>query len=121
MMYLLLSMSQAVRVNKIILYHNFQMHLFSAVAQGCGGVLNSTQGTMTSLDANNDGNYEPNLECIWRIYVPMGKRIKLTFSRFNIESSPSNMSACSYDYLEVTSLRYFVFIKSIKFDGMCLI
>jgi hypothetical protein len=62
-------------------------------AQGCGGVLNSTTGRITT----GDGEYEPNLDCRWRIIVGDNKIVKLTIEGMEIESH----STCYYDFVQV--------------------
>ena len=74
--------------------------------QGCGGthyVSGSTQQTIQSVDANNDGKYENGLDCHWLIIGDPGQIIKLTFTRFNLESpgtNPEGNQEC-YDFVEV--------------------
>ena len=41
--------------------------------------------------------YGNNMECKWRIIVPDGKRVKLTFESFNLQKT----SGCAGDYVEV--------------------
>ena len=71
-------------------------------AQGCGGVFNgTTEGIIQSPDIDNDGKYDLDLNCWYHIIVADEKIVKVTFQRMDIEESPTNMSRCSYDYLEV--------------------
>ncbi|TNN61141.1 Cubilin [Liparis tanakae] len=66
-------------------------------AQGCGGYLSTPIGMFGSPDANQDGLYEPRLDCLWTIETPVNKAVNLTFSSFDIEAS----STCRYDYVKV--------------------
>ncbi|XP_034025114.1 cubilin [Thalassophryne amazonica] len=66
-------------------------------SQGCGGFLSTSSGTFGSPDPNLDGRYEPMLNCIWTLSVPVNNIINLNFSSFDLESS----STCRYDYLKV--------------------
>ncbi|XP_059179030.1 cubilin-like isoform X2 [Physella acuta] len=53
--------------------------------QGCGGTLRQPSGTIRSLDINNDGQYEPDLECNWLIFVGTNKAINFTVNNIDIE------------------------------------
>uniref|UniRef100_A0A3Q1IYA9 Uncharacterized protein n=1 Tax=Anabas testudineus TaxID=64144 RepID=A0A3Q1IYA9_ANATE len=66
-------------------------------AQGCGGYLSMPMGMFGSPDPNMDGRYEPNMDCLWTIEMPINKAINLTFMSFDLESS----STCRYDYVNV--------------------
>ncbi|XP_059183305.1 cubilin [Centropristis striata] len=66
-------------------------------AQGCGGYLSMPMGMLGSPDPNLDGRYEPNMDCMWTIEMPVNKAINLTFTSFELESS----STCRYDYVKV--------------------
>ena len=75
--------------------------------QGCGGplyVTGTASQTIQSIDANNDGKYESELDCHWFIIGDPGQILKITFTRFNLEApgtNPSGDSEC-YDFVEVT-------------------
>ncbi|XP_074549445.1 cubilin [Halichoeres trimaculatus] len=66
-------------------------------AQGCGGYLSMPMGMFGSPDPNLDGRYEPRMDCMWTIEMPVNKVINLTFTSFDLESS----SSCRYDYVKV--------------------
>ncbi|XP_015810319.3 cubilin [Nothobranchius furzeri] len=66
-------------------------------AQGCGGYLSMPMGMFGSPDPNLDGRYEPNMNCVWTIEMPVNKAINLTFESFDLETS----STCAYDYIKV--------------------
>lgn len=70
-------------------------------SQGCGGVLNSTSGRITSVDSDGNGKYEHNLDCRWIIIVGDNKIVKLTVEGLGVESH----STCYYDFLEVGTLK----------------
>ena len=64
----------------------------------CGGSpldIMASSGTITS--PNYPRNYPSNANCVWRITVPPGYRVQLSFSAFNLESH----SSCNYDYVEL--------------------
>ncbi|KAM6900418.1 cubilin [Xenentodon cancila] len=66
-------------------------------SQGCGGYLSMPMGMFGSPDPNLDGQYEPTMNCIWTIEMPVNRVINLTFTSFELESS----STCRYDYVKV--------------------
>lgn len=45
--------------------------------------------------------YEHNLNCSWMIDAPIGNKINLTFSHFDVEGLGRNNS-CEYDYLDIS-------------------
>ena len=72
--------------------------------QGCGGKINVTNSAnvqIQSYDANNDGNYEPEMNCQWMVTGEPGKVLKLTFTTFNIEQDQNNTLVQCWDYIEV--------------------
>ncbi|XP_076655704.1 cubilin [Halictus rubicundus] len=74
----------------------FQIH-YSTIEgiPGCNGVYTQPSGTIT-LPTNLDSYYE-NMQCDWRIQMPVGERIQITWSKFEIEASLS----CRFDYVEI--------------------
>ena len=54
-----------------------------------------TNGTFTS--PNYPSNYTNNANCSWRITVPDGFVVRLTFNVFKLEGG----SNCRYDYVEI--------------------
>lgn len=62
---------------------------------GCGGDLTDASGSFNS--PGFPGPYPHNRECVWRISVDSGSRIKLQLSQVDLEFH----SNCSYDFLEV--------------------
>ncbi|XP_045916959.1 cubilin [Micropterus dolomieu] len=66
-------------------------------AQGCGGYLSMLMGMFGSPDPNLDGRYEPRMDCLWTIEMPVSRVINLTFNSFELEAS----STCRYDYVKV--------------------
>ena len=70
--------------------------------QGCGGQVNvDTSTQIQSVDTDNDGNYEANLNCQWILSGQAGKILKLTFTRFNVEREQNSTSVTCWDYVEV--------------------
>lgn len=74
--------------------------------QGCGGSLTGSNDTFASPDADSNGRYDKNLNCVWFIVAPINKLIKLTFNTFALESA-SVLGRCIYDYVKV---RLFYFL-----------
>lgn len=58
-------------------------------------------GMFGSPDPNLDEKYEPRMDCLWIIEMPVNKAVNLTFNSFELESS----STCRYDYVKVKSLQ----------------
>ncbi|XP_023337929.1 cubilin [Eurytemora carolleeae] len=71
--------------------------------QGCGGKVNTTTGRqeISSLDANADGLYEPNLNCHWTVVGEDFKNIKLRFTSFDLELRENGSNPECWDYVEV--------------------
>ncbi|CAL8311895.1 unnamed protein product [Merluccius merluccius] len=65
-------------------------------AQGCGGYLSMPMGMLGSPDPNLDGRYEPRMDCLWTIEMPVNKVINLTFISFDLEDVN-----CRFDYVKV--------------------
>nr|CAD7261777.1 unnamed protein product [Timema shepardi] len=62
---------------------------------GCGGVLTGPAGSFSS--PNHPDTYRENMECEWKIQLPVGERIQLTFLAFSLEDS----NTCKFDFVEV--------------------
>ncbi|KAL5010260.1 hypothetical protein ScPMuIL_012565 [Solemya velum] len=67
--------------------------------QDCGGVLNSTSGSFSSIDIDGNGLYENDLDCRWTIIVGDNKIAKINFANLNIERALGGQ--CTYDYLKI--------------------
>ena len=91
-MYNIYTPSYAPNVNYLIWTLN------SVVLPGCGGTLNATWATFRSLDADADGQYEKNLDCVWRIQAPFRRRISFRLALFQLQ--PRTGRNCT-DLLEV--------------------
>ncbi|KAG7199007.1 hypothetical protein KM043_013159 [Ampulex compressa] len=74
----------------------FQIH-YSVVegVPGCGGIYTSFNGIITSPGHIN--TYQANLNCEWKIQLPVGEKIKISWTKFDLEDS----SSCQFDYVEV--------------------
>ncbi|XP_056442205.1 ovochymase-2 [Gadus chalcogrammus] len=70
--------------------------------QGCGVSSHQENGIIKS--PNWPMNYKPNGECLWTVEVPVGKRIQLSFTHFDIEAK-SLMSPKCLDYVEIQDIR----------------
>lgn len=77
------------------------LKLLAGPAQGCGGYLSMPMGMFGSPDPNLDGVYEPQMNCLWTIEMPVNKAVNLTFDSFELETSTN----CRYDYVRVSILR----------------
>lgn len=65
----------------------------------CGGTLNALSGEITS--PNYPGTYRSNRDCTWKIVIPAGNHLQLTFKEIDIEERKQNK--CPSDYVEVFS------------------
>ncbi|XP_076296135.1 cubilin [Lasioglossum baleicum] len=74
----------------------FQIH-YSTIEgiPGCNGVYTHHSGTISLPTYLN--SYHENMQCDWRIQMPVGERIQITWSKFDLESS----IACRFDYIEI--------------------
>ncbi|BHF63126.1 Bone morphoproteintic protein 1 [Sparganum proliferum] len=61
----------------------------------CVNYVKADKGNISSPDYPN--NYPPNSNCIWRIEVPVGFSVLLTFESFDLEEETD----CRFDYLEI--------------------
>nr|XP_012218853.1 PREDICTED: cubilin-like [Linepithema humile] len=74
----------------------FQIH-YSVIegTPGCGGTYTSESGTISS--PGHSSVYQPNMECEWKIQLPAGGQIRVSWLRFDLEPSTS----CKFDYVEI--------------------
>lgn len=68
---------------------------WDATATGCGGILTSPRGSITS--PGYPKAYGHNAQCEWRISVNEGSSIEIIFTDLDLETQ----SICAYDYLEI--------------------
>jgi cubilin len=68
---------------------------WDSTATGCGGVLTSPRGSITS--PNYPEPYGANAQCGWRISISEGSTLQMIFVELNLESHQS----CVYDYVEI--------------------
>lgn len=70
---------------------------YSSVAgiPGCGGVLTSPTGSLSSPSFPDD--YPSNIECDWLIRVHPKERVEITFTVFDVE----HHELCNWDYVEI--------------------
>ena len=64
-------------------------------------ITGGSQGQIQSLDADGDGNYEPELNCQWIVAGTPGKVLQLTFTQFNVEREANQTTISCWDYVEV--------------------
>ena len=63
----------------------------------CTWELTEPAGEIKSIDRNNDGQYDNNLDCSWTIHMAPNKFVEVTFVSVELEES----GICIFDYLEV--------------------
>ncbi|BHF62984.1 Bone morphoproteintic protein 1 [Sparganum proliferum] len=76
----------------------------------CGGIMQADDGIFSSPGYPN--HYPPNRECTWRIEVPVGLSVLLTFYSFDLESGEN----CPCDYLEIFDGPS---VNSPRLSGIC--
>lgn len=81
--------------------------LFSEI-QGCG--LSSSEETGVIKSQNWPMNYKANSECMWNIVMPLGEKITLKFTDFDLEGKDIITSKCFdnivvYDILTLGDIR----------------
>ena len=68
--------------------------------QGCGGTI-SVNGDgsqqIRSFDADNDNNYEPNLNCQWLVIGDPDKALQLSLTQFEVEQEANVTSTTCWD------------------------
>ncbi|KAL7877112.1 hypothetical protein SRHO_G00037550 [Serrasalmus rhombeus] len=80
-----------------------------AEIQGCGVFSHEEMGVIKS--ENWPMNYPPNRECLWKVQVPEGKTITLTFTQFDMEAAGILLGRCFdnviiYDGSQPTAKKY---------------
>ena len=72
-----------------------------SLISGCPSIIpGASVGVVYS--PNFPWSYPSDILCVWRIRAPTGQRVKLTFIKFNLETS----SSCAYDYVKVLDGYY---------------
>ncbi len=64
---------------------------------GCGGVFTATRGDISSPNDIEDGKYKHNLLCDYVIRMPLGTRVRIEFTKFELEESQN----CKFDKIEI--------------------
>lgn len=72
------------------------MYIFFKGIPGCGVIYMQDRGEITPPKRN--GEYVPNVACEYKITLPAGTNIRLTFLAFDLEESLT----CSFDYVAVS-------------------
>ncbi|KAK0072795.1 hypothetical protein PV325_010780, partial [Microctonus aethiopoides] len=62
---------------------------------GCGGVHTADHGII-STPSEGGATYKPNMLCEWKIQLPVGEKIRITWINFNLETS----LVCKFDYVK---------------------
>jgi len=65
------------------------------LSDGCGGVLTTPTGSFKT--PRYPQNYPKNVICQWKIQVPNDQKIRLEFSKFDLEPD----TQCRFDYLSI--------------------
>ena len=70
-------------------------------------MINDDSGTISSVDADNNGLYDPEKDCLWALEAPEGKFVQVEFLTFDLENS----SSCEMDFLQVKSHDVVVMLR----------
>ena len=65
------------------------------ISTGCGDVLTSTSGVITS--PNYPEKFAANIQCVWTITVPQGHQIRISVKDLDLQGHHN----CKYDRLEI--------------------
>ena len=78
--------------------------LFSDLIEKCSPdlLLTGPSAMFTSLDSDDDGLYDANLDCIWTIEAADTQIVKLHIHSMDIQGD----DACTSDFLEVHCITY---------------
>ena len=81
---------------------NYITLLVSEVIEECSTdlLLTGPSAMFTSLDSDNDGFYDANLDCVWTIEATETQIVKLQIDSMDIKGGDD----CSFDFLEVQCL-----------------
>lgn len=74
-----------------------RLNLFTSDSRSCGGNRHGLFGVIQS--PNFPDTYPDHLHCVWNITVPVGHRIKIRFTVFDIEY----FFKCDYDWISLRS------------------
>lgn len=88
---------------------NIQYHSIAPVKKQCGGEYNVTHGRLHT--PGFPYQYPEMQDCVWNIYSPNHKKIKLRFGHFHLEAH----EACEYDYVEIE--EHFLNMLAVKRIG----
>ena len=72
------------------------------LSRKCGGILLEGPGLITSVDADGDGMYDNELDCLWLIIADKDSLIELKFSHFNLAI---DFGDYQNDYVSVSSVE----------------
>ena len=82
------------------------MYYFTEVLEVCTSntLLTTETGIFTSLDTDNDGLYDFNLDCVWIIEAGEDEFVKMNIQSIDIQED----DVCRYDFLEVHFCYVFI-------------
>ena len=81
----------------VLLIYGFKF--FTELIEVCATntLFTAETGMFTSMDSNNDGLYDNNLDCVWTIETSESQIVKLHVQSIDIQTD----EICRYDSLEV--------------------
>ena len=78
------------KTDRSVTKKGFKVRLTAA----CGGFLTGTRGVIKTPGYPND--YSPNLDCVWRVQVTPGRKIRVNFNSIDLSTSDSQ---CPTDFI----------------------
>jgi len=93
------------------LFYCFSLPPLVGPSGGCGGRINGSNGAVQNFrspDSDNDGKYDPYLDCQWLVIGPDFQVLDLTFTTFTLEGNRRSGTGtrrqgddCPFDFVEV--------------------
>ena len=80
------------KTDRSVTKKGFKVRLTAA----CGGFLTGTRGVIKTPGYPND--YSPNLDCVWRVQVTPGRKIRVNFNSIDLSTSDSQ---CPTDFISL--------------------
>ena len=92
----------------------------TGVSQGCGGSIHvsNTTVTISSVDTDSNGQYEPQQECVWVLTTGDYSILRVHFDSFHLQPQQPGHHCQDADYLEVQKSKETVFI-AVNRVGCC--
>ena len=101
------------KVRKYTVYHKFIVKFLA-----CGRNYNGREGKIKS--PNYPNYYSPRANCLYKITVPTGMRVRAKFNNFSVEPAGGNPSKCDLCKLDLSCLWFCLSVKMISNNSSSL-